>query len=68
MKVYELIQLLQVYNGDMLVLVDGYEGDLDNINSLERVDVRQKTEDYPGYYGEFEEVKKGDAALVLHRW
>ena len=67
MKVAELIQILQTFDQELLVVVDGYEGGLAEPGELGivRINLNVNTN---WYYGRHKEVYKNESfeALALH--
>ena len=64
----ELIELLQKLDPETLILVDGYEGDYDDVAAAERIEVCGPFET-PWYYGSYkdcpeEELLKIKAFLI----
>lgn len=68
MTVSELISILEKYPPGYIVLVDGYEGDFDNVNSKEIRVVSIVSSLYnDGYSGEFKEGQSPVNALIIPR-
>jgi hypothetical protein len=70
MKVKELIEKLNTLDPEMLVLVDGYEGDYTIPVAAEQIEVSGPYE-RPWYYGQYQDAKKDDllnfTAFILRR-
>lgn len=63
LTVEQLIQKLENYPKDMLVLVDGYEGGLDAILDTASINVKFDSSK-PWYYGPFEENVNSNKKVV----
>jgi hypothetical protein len=69
MTVRELIELLQIYRGDMRVVVSGYEGgynDIATVNVIE-LNLNVNEEWYNGPHERPDDNAKGDET-ALHIW
>ncbi len=65
MKVKELIAKLQEYDGELEVLVDGYEGGCKYPSSIEEIEIKRdyfKNDSYCGKHGEVSESDKEDSS------
>lgn len=58
MKVSELIEQLQQYDPEMIVVVDGYEGGVGELTEVKRTDIALNY-NTAWYYGEHEQVSVG---------
>ena len=63
MTVQELITQLQNFPKDMPVVVDGYEGGCDDLNTLDEVKVDLNVNN-EWFYGSHEPNKKGPSTVV----
>lgn len=58
MKVKELIAKLQEYDGELEVLVQGYEGGCNCPSSIEEIKIKRDYHDETSYCGEHEELSE----------
>lgn len=54
MKVRELIAKLQTCDPDLMVIVDGYEGGVDELGEVRTVQIAKDAPGYGGYFGNHE--------------
>lgn len=68
MKIKELIEKLKKFDPETLVVVDGYEGGLEDINNIEEKSIILKLVDYEGKYSdEYNKDCKRINAILLSR-
>lgn len=69
MKVKELIEVLKQQDQDLRVVVDGYEGDFDEVTHIEFIPIKLNKKHKP-WMGEFSEVHLDDSdeyAILMPR-
>lgn len=69
MKVKELIEILKQQDQELRVVVDGYEGDFDEVDHIEYVPIKFN-KNHKAWMGEFSEVHIDDSdeyAVLLPR-
>jgi hypothetical protein len=69
MKVKELIEMLEKQDQELRVVVDGYEGDFDEVDKIEYVPIKFN-KNHKAWMGEFSEVELDDSdeyAVLLPR-
>ena len=59
MKVKELIELLSQMNPELMVVIGGYEGGVDEIDKFEMCDIELNV-NTEWYYGKHEVLEKGE--------
>jgi hypothetical protein len=64
MNVNQLIESLQKYSGETLVLVDGYEGGFDTPSEIKTLDVAGPNPHAPWWDGRYERAKDGDVKVT----
>lgn len=60
MKVKELIAKLQEFDGELEVLVDGYEGGCDEPSFVEKIKIKRDFNKESGCYGKHAELNEWD--------
>lgn len=63
MTVYELINVLKLFPGDMMVLTDGYESGYEEIQYPKVIDVKHEPEK-PYYDGEYQIAEEKDSGSI----
>lgn len=63
MKAKELIELLQKLDPETLILVDGYEGDYDDVSVAERIEVCGPFVT-PWYYGSYKDCPEEELLKI----
>lgn len=58
MKVKELIETLQRYDPEEMVVIDGYEGGFKEVETVEQINLKLNVNE-EWYYGKHEEVADG---------
>lgn len=58
MKVKELIAKLQEYDGELEIMVDGYEGGCNCPSSIEEIKIKRDYHGKDSYCGEHEEINE----------
>jgi len=66
MKVKQLIELLQKEDPNLMVVISGYEGGVDELEMINNISIKLN-QNQKWYYGKHEEVEngKGDVMAVL---
>ena len=65
MKVSELIEILNGCNPDLPIVLDGYEGGLDELGEVETIQIFKDVNLDVGYYGNHEEAS---GASIKAEW
>lgn len=63
MKAKELIEKLQQLDPETLILVDGYEGDYDDVSGTNQIEVCGPFET-PWYYGSYKDCEKEELSKI----